>query len=95
MSMLAWSTAAHVVVFALISVVSSLRPASPPPRQVMTVSLGGAPGPPDLAGLTQLGGRPVQAVAPPVERRPDPPPAAAKVPTVPTTIAKPQPAPAS
>ena len=92
MGMLGWSAMAHVGVFALISLVSSLRPASPPPRQVMTVSLGGAPGP-RTGGLTQLGGRPVQTVAPPVERRPDPPPAAAKVPTVPINIAKPRPAP--
>ena len=74
MGMLAWSVLAHIVVLALVSI-SSLRTASTPPRQVMTVSLGGTPGP-RTGGLTQVGGRPVQQVAPRVERRPDPPPAA-------------------
>ena len=79
--MFVWSMLAHIVVLALLSV-SSLRPANQQPRQVMTVSLGGAPGP-RTGGLTQVGGRPVQEVAPPrVERRPDPPPAARTAPAV-------------
>jgi periplasmic protein TonB len=86
---LAWSVLAHIVAVALVSV-SSLRPATTPPRQVMTVSLGGSPGP-RTGGLTQMGGRQVQEVAPPrVERRPDPPPAARQAPALPQPRPRPE-----
>ncbi len=53
--------------------------ASAAPRVVMSVSLGGSPGPVN-GGVNPLGGRPVQQVTPPGEKRPQPlrPPAAKK-----------------
>ncbi len=52
---------------------------SSPARSVMTITLGGGGGGPENGGMTTIGGRPVQAVAPPdAPRRPEPvrPPAA-------------------
>jgi TonB family protein len=72
--MVLWSVAAHVIVVALVWALpeSATRPA---PQTVMTISLGGAPGP-RSGGLTQMGGRPVQAPPPPEPaRRPEPAPA--------------------
>jgi TonB family protein len=77
-SMVAWSTAAHVALVAFVV----LMPASwrgnidEGPKTVMTISLGGAPGPRN-GGLTTMGGRTVQAPSP-VEplRRVETPPAA-------------------
>jgi protein TonB len=70
--MLAWSMAAHVVVTAIVLMLP--EPVVEPPPQVMMISLGGAPGP-RTGGLTQIGGRPVQAPAPeePVRRAEAPP----------------------
>ena len=49
-------------------------------REVMTISLGGAPGP-RSGGMTAMGGRPVQQVAPPEPKaRPEPPRAPAAKP---------------
>ena len=67
-TMLAWSVVAHVVLVALLVVApSSTEP--PPSRTVMTISLGGAAGP-RAGGMTQAGGREIQAPAPqePVRR---------------------------
>jgi TonB family protein len=61
-AMIGWSLAAHAVVLALIIFIQSTQ-TDPPPRTIMTISLGGAPGP-RTGGLTQMGGRPVQAPAP-------------------------------
>jgi TonB family protein len=66
------------------------------PRQVMTITLGGgAPGPAN-GGISQIGGRPVQAETPPeAVKRPEPvrpPAAAAPKMTVPEPNAKPAPA---
>jgi TonB family protein len=61
------------------------------PRTVMTISLGGAPGP-DSGGMTNMGGRPVQAEAPVEPKRPEPVrPPAARTPemTVPAPNARP------
>jgi TonB family protein len=89
-TMLMWSIAAHVVLgaFALLMPASS----EAPPRNVMMISLGGAIGP-DTGGMTQIGGRPVQAPPPeePVRRAetapaPVPPPM-----TVPEPRTPPQP----
>ena len=66
--MVAWSVAAHVVIVTAVLVFQSTRP-EPAPRTIMTISLGGAPGP-RTPGLNQMGGRPVQAPPPeqPVRR---------------------------
>lgn len=62
-SMIVWSVAAHAVVVAAV-LMSPAHQAPPPPQAVMTISLGGSPGP-KTGGLTQAGGRAVQEVAPP------------------------------
>jgi TonB family protein len=78
--MVAWSFAAHLAIVAVIWMLP--EPAVEPPPQVMMISLGGAPGP-RTGGLTQMGGREVQAPAPeePLRRAesapaPKPPPMA-------------------
>jgi TonB family protein len=75
--MVAWSVAGHVAIVAAIWLgPSSSR--NEPPRTVMTINLGGAPGP-RSGGLTQMGGRAVPERTPeppkPVPRTPPPPPA--------------------
>ena len=67
-TMVVWSFAAHIVVTALVLLIPK-PDATPPPRTVMTISLGGAPGP-RTGGMQQIGGRPVQAPPPdePVKR---------------------------
>ena len=96
-SMIVWSVAAHIALFAFMI----LMPASwrgqmdEGPKTVMTISLGGAPGPRN-GGLTTMGGRTVQA-PPPVEpvRKVETPPAAKTpemaLPTKNARPAKPQP----
>jgi TonB family protein len=61
-TMVAWSIAAHIVVTALI-ILMPAPDTTPPPRTIMTISLGGAPGP-RTGGMTQMGSRPVQAPPP-------------------------------
>lgn len=67
-----------------------------PPREVMTITLGGGNGPAN-GGMTAMGGRPVQAVTPPEVTRPEPVTApAARTPemTMPVpNAARPRPAP--
>jgi periplasmic protein TonB len=67
-TMVVWSFAAHIVVTALVLLIPKPDTTSPP-RTVMTISLGGAPGP-RTGGMQQIGGRPVQAPPPeqPVKR---------------------------
>jgi protein TonB len=60
--MVLWSIAAHVVVTAVIALVPT-PDAAPRPRDVMMISLGGAPGP-RTGGMTQMGSRAVQAPPP-------------------------------
>jgi TonB family protein len=88
--MLVWSLAAHLVLVAALSLTSRFRPIEDdPPRTVMTISLGGAPGP-RAGGLTTTGGRAVQAPEPePPTRRAETPPA-----PVPPPMALPAPRPA-
>jgi outer membrane biosynthesis protein TonB len=72
-----WSVAAHIALFAfIIFMPASWRGAvDEGPRTVMTISLGGAPGPRN-GGLTTMGGRTVQAPPPePVKKAVDTPPA--------------------
>jgi TonB family protein len=95
--MVAWSVAGHILVVVLIVIFQSTQ-TDPPPRTIMTISLGGAPGP-RTGGMTQIGGRPVQAPTPPEPPRraetapaPKPPPMALPDPK-PRPQAKPQQAP--
>jgi TonB family protein len=60
-----WSVTAHVVVGVLVVVFAGRAVPEPAPN-VMTISLGGAPGP-KTSGMTQAAGRTVQA-EPPAER---------------------------
>ena len=75
--MLVWSATAHLCGILLV-LLASIRAIDDAPRTVMTISLGGAPGP-QAGGLTQIGGR--QVLAPPPEnavRREETPPAPAR-----------------
>jgi TonB family protein len=72
MKMVVWSVGIHAAAVAGILFMPQ-RPVDDAPRTVMTISLGGAPGP-KTDGLTQIGGRSVQAVAEETARI-DPPPA--------------------
>jgi len=89
-----WSFAIHITVLTLVAVLPRMwlfRPAPQPP--IMTISLGGAPGP-RSTGMTPIAGRPVEEVAP-EPKRPQPiAPATSKpdVMTIPQkSPAKPQP----
>jgi TonB family protein len=105
MPTLAWSVGAHLAIVALIWLAPS-RSQVDTQRVVMTVSLGGAPGP-RAGGLTQMGGRAVPETPTPPEppkpapRTPPPPPPARQVATLPTEKPAPprpvrnEPAPAS
>src|SRR5258706_9583058 len=76
-SMVPWSIAAHMALLAfMILMPASWRGAMDEgPGTVMTVSLGGAPGPRN-GGLTTMGGRRVQAPAPEQAKKVETPPAA-------------------
>ena len=74
---LVWSLAGHVAIVAAIWLAPA-RSSSEAPRLVMTVNLGGAPGP-RVGGLTPMGGREVQPTPPP----PEPPKPAPRPPTPP------------
>jgi TonB family protein len=98
---LAQMTVASLVLHAMLAIVLFLLPQgwmgafSPPPRTVMTISLGdGAPGPLN-GGVSTIGARPVQQEVPEeAPKRPEPVrPPAEKTPdmTVPIPQAKPQP----
>ena len=77
MPTLAWSVAAHIAIVAAIWLAPAST-ANQTPRTVMTINLGGTPGP-RAGGLTQTGGRAVPEQPPeppkPVPRTPPPPPA--------------------
>jgi TonB family protein len=87
------SVVAHAALIAAALVVpASLFPREPAaPTTVMTISLGGGEGPRN-GGLTSIGGRPVQAVAPPEAKREAVRPPAAKTPemTMPLPTATPR-----
>lgn len=90
--MIAVSVAVHVAVFAILAFAPAPR-FDDEPRTVMTISLGGAPGP-RAGGMTPMGGRAVQA-PPPIETpRPraemPPAPSAPKM-TLPREEARPRP----
>src|SRR5262249_4804203 len=96
-AMIVWSVAAHIALFAfMIFMPASWRGAvDEGPRTVMTISLGGAPGPRN-GGLTTMGGRTVQAPPPePVKKVVETPPAPKTpemaLPTKKARVVKPQP----
>jgi TonB-like protein len=96
-SMIVWSIAAHIALFAfMIFMPASWRGAvDEGPRTVMTISLGGAPGPRN-GGLTAMGGRTVQTPPPePVKKAIETPPAPKTpemaLPTKNVRVVKPQP----
>ncbi len=95
-SMIVWSVAGHIALVVLAIVVGGPR-FDDAPRQVMTISLSGAPGP-KTGGLTQMGGRavPEPAPAPPEPVKPaTPPPPAPKQPamSLPDPRSRPRPQP--
>jgi TonB family protein len=58
------SLAAHAAAIAAILMIPSVMPrAAQPPRVVMSISLGGSPGP-KTGGMQMIGGRPIQAAQP-------------------------------
>ncbi len=76
--MLGFSAILHAAGIALLVLSPSLlglRPAKEPPKTVMTISLGGAPGP-RAGGMTPMGGRPVQTTEPATKPEAVRPPAA-------------------
>ncbi|MGE3840858.1 MAG: TonB family protein [Vicinamibacterales bacterium] len=78
-SMIAASVAAHLMVIGILTWMPGLLGALPEeePREVMSISLGGAPGP-RAGGMTPMGGRAVQQARPEPPKVPPPvrPPAA-------------------
>jgi TonB family protein len=91
---LAWSLAGHLAIIAAIWLVPA-RSSNEPPRIVMTVNLGGAPGP-RSGGLTQMGGRAVPEATPeppkPVPPTPPPPAPSRPVAALPAKAAPARPA---
>jgi TonB family protein len=80
-TMIVWSVAAHIALAVCAMFVGGPR-LDTAPRQVMTISLSGAPGP-KTGGQTQIGGQAVQAPAAPQEpAKPVPPPPAPKEPAM-------------
>lgn len=79
---LAWSVLGHIVVGAVI-VAWPRPPIDPAMRQVMTISLAGAPGP-QTGGMTQMGGAQAAPVQPETKASAPPPPAPTPRPAVPT-----------
>lgn len=80
-TMIVWSIAGHIGL-AVVALVMGGPRFDNAPRQVMTISLSGAPGP-KTGGQTQIGGQAVQAPAAPQEPvKPVPPPTAPKEPAM-------------
>jgi TonB family protein len=90
-SMVTFSLLGHAALVATMIMMPGrwLRSDAPQERNVMTISLGGAPGP-RAGGMTMTGGRPVQEAAPPAPKPEPVRPPAAKAPdmTVPAPNAK-------
>jgi protein TonB len=72
-TMVAWSVAGHICLLTL-ALLWPKQPTDEEPRTVMTISLGGAPGP-RTGGVTQIGGQAVQAPPPQEAKRVETPPA--------------------
>ena len=86
-TMVMWSVVAHVVVTAIVVLVP--RPATDlTPKMVMTINIGGAPGP--RTGVTQMAARPVQAPEPEQKRAETAPAPKPPAMTLPDPKSKPQ-----
>jgi TonB family protein len=93
MPTLVWSVAGHLAIVAAIWLAPARSP-NDTPRLVMTVNLGGAPGP-KSGGLTQQGGRRVEPTPEPPKptpRTPPPPPPSRSVAALPAKAAPARPA---
>ena len=90
-TMVFWSIAAHIVVTALILVAPHPR-LDDEPKNIMMISLGGAPGP-RTGGMTQMGGRTVQAPLPeqPAKKAESAPAPKTAAMTLPDPASKPRP----
>ena len=92
--MVGLSVLAHAALAALVVLLPSgwLSPSRPPEGPIMTISLGGAPGP-EIAGRTQISGRTAQVQREPDAKPAPEPPPIAKVPEMvaPSPAAKPAP----
>lgn len=84
------SAAAHIILTALILVMPSIAPRTADDEEVMTISLGGAPGP-NIGGANPMGGRAIQA--PSVESTPPPRVAPPPAPRTPEMVLPTKPAP--
>lgn len=83
-----WSIGVHIVlVIGLLVVPRSWLTREPDKRNVMTISLGGTPGP-RSTGTTSVGGRTIEQVAPP-PKRPEPVRPTPERPPAPVAVAKP------
>lgn len=85
--MVGWSFAAHIVVMAFVVLVPHPA-ADTAPKDVMFISLSGAPGP--RTGMTQMAARNVQALQPEVKKAETAPAPVAREMTLPDPRAKPQ-----
>jgi len=84
-----YSFAAHVVAIAVMALVSHGF-FKPEPPSVMTISLAGAPGP-NTGGMTAMGGRPTEQVAPEPKRQTPAPQVSTAKEVVPNTVKTPPP----
>lgn len=86
-TMVAWSLGAHIIVMALV-VLMPHPAANAPPKDVMFISLSGAPGP--RTGMTQMAARNVQAPQPEAKKPEAAPAPVARDMTLPDPRSKPQ-----
>ncbi len=88
-TMVMWSIAAHIIVTAVLVMMPHPK-SDVGPKEVMTITIGGAPGP--RTGMTQMGARAVQAPQPetPVKRAETAPAAAKPEMTLPDPTLKPR-----
>jgi TonB family protein len=89
-TMVMWSVAAHVVVTAIVVLMPHSKP-DLTPKEVMTITIGGAPGP--RTGMTQMGQRAVQAPEPPIKQAETAPSPVKPEMTLPDPKSKPRPTP--
>ena len=89
-TMVVWSVAAHIIVTALILFLPHEK-TDLTPKDVMTITIGGAPGP--RTGMTQMGARAVQAPEPEPVKRAETAPAPKPEMTLPDPKLKPRPQP--
>jgi TonB family protein len=89
-TMVMWSVAAHVVVTAVVVLMPHSK-ADLTPKEVMTITIGGAPGP--RTGMTQMGARAVQAPEPPIKQAETAPSPVKPEMTLPDPKLKPRPQP--